>query len=624
MPKKIGLAIVIAVAALAGYFIYENYLKGFGYFIPGGLTRTYSFNVSSETQIDIGVLKMDPSKSAGESLSGKAISVKSLADGVLALKFYKNPKGGWDVAGSLKKAGILINGKAPGWTWALDYPFTFRMDKQGAVSQPAFTPGIPDEAVSFISNLIYKFQAVLPAKQQPSWSVDEISEHGDAQVAYAELSWDKKTKEMKVKKTRRSFKNLAQKNSNISFLANPSMNIIKSETIIDITLSGWIKELESYDSFAFLSDGRPWSKSDSHVLIKLTDIKTDSFPARFSGFQDMMQSQKLLQNALTHTDPVLDKIASDLSLQGSLQKYFEMIKTDRAAAERFLVNYLRLHPDASAELLKLLDSDRDMKIYDEKTQLFLWRLIVESGTIEAQRAIMNAALDPSFGRTSHIRAIIYAAGFENPQKFMAEEMLKLHRNPALNADEKLQRMTENMSLLAVGSMGYRDKLNVETKELVAKELTDNLRNSRDNSSETALTLKAIGNTGNNSLLETVRPYFNNPDELVRKAAAESLRRMDIPAAQTQLINLYKKDESVAVREEALKSLQETPVTKESAAWARQAVMNAKTPNETALVIEILGKTINKYSENEAALRELLASNPSLPMKETIYKFIAPK
>jgi hypothetical protein len=79
-----------------------------------------------------------------------------------------------------------------------------------------------------------------------------------------------------------------------------------------------------------------------------------------------------------------------------------------------------------------------------------------------------------------------------------------------------------------------------------------------------------------------------------------------------------------VREEALKSLQETPVTKESAAWAREAVMTAKTPNETALVIDILGKTINKYPQNEAALRELLAKDPSMPVKETVYKYIAPK
>jgi hypothetical protein len=265
-----------------------------------------------------------------------------------------------------------------------------------------------------------------------------------------------------------------------------------------------------------------------------------------------------------------------------------------------------------------------MKRFDKKTQLVLWRLIVESGTPEAQKAVMDAALNPSYGRTTHIRALVNCIDFTNPQGFMVDDLLKLHRNPALNGEAESGAIYANMSLLAVGSLGYRDKLNNETIEKVAGELTDNLKNAEKNISETALTLSAIGNTGNNNLIPVVKPYLDDNDEMVRKAAAESLRRMDDPEAQKLLISRYEKDASQKVREEALKSLNETPLTKESDAWARESVLNAQTPNETVLIIEILGKTLKTYPQNDAALRKLLDKNPPIPVKQTIFKFIAPK
>ncbi len=42
------------------------------------------------------------------------------------------------------------------------------------------------------------------------------------------------------------------------------------------------------------------------------------------------------------------------------------------------------------------------------------------------------------------------------------------------------------------------------------------------------------------------------------------------------------------------------------------------------MVEILGKTLSKYPSNEKTMHELLAENPPLPVKETIYRFIAPK
>jgi hypothetical protein len=401
------------------------------------------------------------------------------------------------------------------------------------------------------------------------------------------------------------------------------MKIIKSSTGLSLSLKGWVSQAQGEQSIAFFTDGRQWSKSQSSFSFSTTEEVETDFPVDFKAFSDAISSQKVVEKVINMTNPVLDAQSEGLSMSGALEKYIEMSGKDKNYAERFLINYLKKNPSASNELIKIIDSDSEMKVYNEKTQLILWRLIIESGTDAAQKAVMNAASDPTFSRLTHLRAILYGAGFENPQPFMVEGMLKLHANPGIKGDEKSARIIENMSLLAVGSMGFRDRLNNDTKELAAKELSDNLKRSKIDNAETSLTLKAIGNTGNPELISTVRPYFSNSDETVRSAAANSLRRMDVPEAQTLLVNLYDKDASVMVREQALKSLIETPVTKESASWARESVLNARTPNETALLIDILGKTMKTYPENEAALRKLIAANPPIGVKETVYKYIAP-
>jgi hypothetical protein len=637
MSKKFILtaAVIVAIAA-ASYFVFKQVSKraspssavsggtAWGYSIQGGLTRAYAFELSSEAKIDTGVLKMDPSKEVDKVLTGRAADVKTSARGELRFKFYSDPGGGFNVAGMISGFKISMNGGTPGWVWAVEYPFTFEMAANGAVDAFQFVPALPGEAAAFVTHLVYELQAVLPEKRRSSWTAVETDASGKMEAAYTELEWNQAAGALKMKKERRKLTASKHKTPDIPFMANPTVNIIKSDIGISATMRGWIEELSGSDTTAYLAGGMEWSRSESRESFKSIDAGPDGFPATFAEFQASLKSQKLIGSMFGHTDPEMDKLAAGMNMGDALAHYLELKKTDKNAAEKFMVNYLRMHPEAPGDLLRELDRDRTMNKYDEKTQLILWRLVAEAGTPEAQKAIMDAATDPSFGRLSHVRGILYSTHFENPQKFMVERMLELHRNPAMNGEVKSTAATGNMSMLAVGSIGYRDKLNDETKELVARELTDNLRRSSGNNDETALTLKAIGNTGNGSLLETVKPYFDSGDEQVRKAAAESLRRMDGAEAQQQLIDQYGRDQSQKVREATLKSLFEMPLTAESVAWARDALLAAGSPGETVMLIEILGKTLQKYPENDAALRNLLSRNPSVPIKETVYKFIAPK
>lgn len=43
------------------------------------------------------------------------------------------------------------------------------------------------------------------------------------------------------------------------------------------------------------------------------------------------------------------------------------------------MNYLRQHPEASFELIKIMDTDPGREHLDQSAQLILWHLITEAG-----------------------------------------------------------------------------------------------------------------------------------------------------------------------------------------------------------------------------------------------------
>ena len=59
-------------------------------------------------------------------------------------------------------------------------------------------------------------------------------------------------------------------------------------------------------------------------------------------------------------------------------------------------------------------------------------------------------------------------------------------------------------------------------------------------------------------------------------------------------------------------------------WAREAVLVAPTPSDTVGLVNLLGKTLVRYPHNDEALRALLATNPPEPVKDAVYRYVAPR
>jgi hypothetical protein len=296
----------------------------------------------------------------------------------------------------------------------------------------------------------------------------------------------------------------------------------------------------------------------------------------------------------------------NVTAEDAMKRYLELVEEDSYKADAFMLSWLRLNPSAPGELIRMMDLDRKGERLSSKKQLNLWRLIAEAGTPNAQRAIIDAAMNPSYGRDSHIRGMMYATNIENPEPFVVDGLWRLHREPSLNGDSEIAGATREMSLLSVGALGYRDKQNEDLKEGIRRQLSENLSRTTD-AGEKALTLSAIGNSGNAGLMETVAPYLASSDETLRGAAFDALRRMEDPKAQELLIGSYASQTSPEVKAAAIKALSEMPPQESSTEWARKAVQTEPDLRVQALMINYLGSTMQEFPRNETALRALLKS-----------------
>ena len=139
----------------------------------------------------------------------------------------------------------------------------------------------------------------------------------------------------------------------------------------------------------------------------------------------------------------------------------------------------------------------------------------------------------------------------------------------------------------------------------------------------SVALRAIGNSGNDGLLDVVAPYFRSTDVDVRTASYLALRRMKDPRAQETLISEVDVETSATVREVALRSLSEMPATASSMAWARNLILNTSNIDQQTILAHYLGQALSDYRRNGAALREVLRSNPPVAVRQAIYNYITP-
>ncbi|MBF0339600.1 MAG: HEAT repeat domain-containing protein [Magnetococcales bacterium] len=593
-----------------------------------GQIQAWRFGVHSKAMIDFAILQPKIS-GAPPPTQGKPIPVESGINGELYLKFHLREEGLWNVAGLIQDLDYRINGEKPMIATAMTEPFTFAMTNQGVLQEFHFTRGVPDQANQLIQNILLGMQIVLPKEAQNSWSTTETDMTGRFQAAYQISKLSGKENSITIIKNKKSY--VALNSSLTGFnpaIANSTVLLTGTSGKATMVIKGpWLTSMEYKEKLTMVAGGYEWSTADNETsLAHIERNTTGLFPETFAEYVARLQSNRYLATKYYVTDPTLNQMGSGLNIEGAMELFkrlrSEKDSTARRNAEQFMVNYLRQHPEACATLIALMDQDPNRERVDQETQLTFWRLLTKTGHPEAQQALINAITGAGLTEVTQMRALTNIHAFENPQPFLADELYRYYKRPPTPTDGDRDPQKRQMALLALGAMGYKDKLNEETRNRVGQLLQDHIGTTQTIPEQLDV-LNAIGNYGGKEMMPKIEPYLGSQDEYVRASAFSSMRRMDDPAVLTSIIEHYDKEDSAKVRTVALKTIAELPPSQAGMTWVNQNAMTPRHPEEQIIMVDMLGKHEKLFPANSQTLRELLKTNPDNRVKKAIYKYVVP-
>jgi len=594
-----------------------------------GQTLAFEFESESNAQIDFTFITPNMTTSSQPSTSaptqGQKTPVIMQARGELYLKYFVLKPEVWQVAGQLAKVSYQLNQQTPRYAEAITYPFVFQMNSMGFLSRFQFTKNIPTEAKQFVEQMLYTLQIAFPTESRMEWRTKEIDAAGRYQAVYQLSELDNKTGTATITKQKHNYLSTRAAQYEI----NPALS--KSQTQIEDSLmtittpieGAWFFSLTHQERVNSLSGTYQWAttktKSQIHQINK--DL-TNVFPATFQQFLAQLSAPQFVKSKYYDTDPYFDKLGKNLNTDEALNLFAQLKKANSPnasrTAEKFFVNYLRQHRQAAFTVVDLLDGDPKRERFDQSTQLILWRLLTEAGHTEAQQAVGGVLTDPNRSHLSKMRALAYLHDFEYPEASTVDTLWQFTEG----LDLKKDREYRTMGLYALGSLGSNDKYNDAVKPEIGKMLVENLTNS-DDPQEQAVTLGALGNYGGEEVLNAVEPYFTAENERVRAAAYGSLRHIEDSRAVETLTTHYASEKSPAVRAVAAKTLSKMTPSEAGITWAGQTVLTSSAPKEQIPLVEVLGKTLEDYPNNENTLRALLKKNPDNKVKREVYKYIVP-
>lgn len=186
----------------------------------------------------------------------------------------------------------------------------------------------------------------------------------------------------------------------------------------------------------------------------------------------------------------------------------------------FLRDWVRVHPEGVPAILGAIRDKRFPADYGEPAVFFALSL---ADIPEARAGLLAVMGDGSFGTHNQARAALALADSSTlPGGYMGE-LLKQSRGDGSDSVADRDGVMSLTPMLGVVARTQR-KLNPAAAAAAKAELMGRLEKETE-PWRLAATLTGVGNIGDDSVLEPVKPFLTNADPRVREAAASALRHV---------------------------------------------------------------------------------------------------
>lgn len=266
----------------------------------------------------------------------------------------------------------------------------------------------------------------------------------------------------------------------------------------------------------------------------------------------------------------------------------------------------------------LLETMKTQQLSD-RTRADLYLALELAGTEQAQAALASVVSDTTWSTLDAMRAIVALGGVDQPSPDTVEALWETALNSSSSDDRSQLAST---ATFALGSLGKT--MNAAEDPYYSSLRADLLGGALSGSgTERANFVHAVGNTRDASMATDIVGLLDDAEPAVRRAAAQSLGMLGTNQAADELMSRFKQEDNSVVRGAIAESLVTwTEPSAPAVATIRAAVHAEPDENTRYNMARFLGANLEKFPENRPVLQDLLRTEQSKRIRQSVADALA--
>jgi HEAT repeat protein len=277
-----------------------------------------------------------------------------------------------------------------------------------------------------------------------------------------------------------------------------------------------------------------------------------------------------------------------------------------------LRDLLRVDPTLPALLLEIMQSEE----LTDRTRADLYLALELAGTEPAQAALTSVIGNPAWSGRDSMRAIVALGGVGDPSSATVASLWSTAQGGAASGDGF---DLAGAATLALGSLGQAMLGNEDADyPSLRARLVSGALGGTGTPEQRANYVHALGNTRDAALARDIVVLLDDPEPVVRRAAALSLGRLDVDRSADQLLSRFERDDSPEVRGAIAESLVSwTAPSADAVETMRDEIAAEANENTRFHMARFLGKNLGQFPESRPVLEQLLRTERSTRIRQSV-------
>ena len=481
---------------------------------------------------------------------------------------------------------------------ALGVPFRVRFAANGMPLAFEFPAEVNQQNRSIMENLVRTFQVILDSTD--NWVVNESNGSGTYEAAY------KRTGPAQFEKSKRKF--------NAAAAGMVSWSDVNSTESFSVEAGrNWIADMNVQETLRSDGQGGPAMTVSNHATLKLQPGAQLALSPDLWRF-DAVAAAAATPSTINRTVPDITPEEARRLILATVPELDETTQ-GRLGLIHKLRDLLRVDDSLPAVILDVLKTQE----LDDRTRADLYLAMELAGTESAQAALVEVITDDSWSLKDGMRAIVAIGGVKQPT---TESVTALWDMAQYSSGGERERMA-NSATFALGSIGNTmNKSDNPEYATLRSSLLSNAMGAGDVTQRSNYIL-ALGNTHDTTLANEVVILLDDTEPAIRRATALSLGSLGVDQVADKLVSHYSAEDNVYVRGAIAESLALwTQPTASSMTTFSKAVRTESDETTRYNLARFLGKNLEKFPENKAVLQEIMRTEQSKRIRQSVAESLA--